>query len=140
MLEGLQTEIDTHPELTGASPKLVISKLNAPGSALIEAWITNPERVLVSINEIYTYYICDETLANLISYLQQPGNEVIALRMDKATHLDMSSSLVTTLLYQLLTDEVCTQMEYNTLIRLGQIKKSRAEELFDRKLTEEDFA
>lgn len=139
MLSGLQEEINQHPNLVGASPQLVISKLNAPGSALTEALITNPERVLMSINEIYTYYICDATLANLISYLQQPGNEVIALRMDKATHLDMSSLLVTTLLYQLLEDEVCTQMEYNTLIRLGQIKKSRAEELFDRKLTEEDF-
>ena len=139
MLEGLQTEINKWYDLTGASPNLIMNALNAPGSAEIETWITNSEKVLVSINEIYTYYISDTTIANLISYLQQPGNEVIALRLDKATHLDMSSSLVINILYGLVTNEICTQTEYDNLIRLGQIKQSRAEELFGRKLTKEDF-
>lgn len=139
MLEGLQTEIDNWPSLSGASPRIIITTLNSPGTAEIETWISNPEKVLVSINEIYTYYICDATIAKLISFLQQPGNEVIALRLDKATHLDMTSSLVINILQKLITNEICTQTEYDNLIRLGQIKQSRAEELFGRKLILEDF-
>ena len=139
MLEGLQTEIDTHPELTGASKQIKMDFLNAPGSANVEAWITAPDPVLVSLNVIYTYYISDESLGKLIAYLQDSANAVMALRLDKAAHIDMTATVVINILGTLFDADVCTQSEHDALIRLGQVKKSRAEELFGRKLTLEDF-
>lgn len=139
MLEGLQDEINNWPALIGASQKIIMATLNAPGSAQVEEWITSPSAVLKSLNEIYTYYISDETLGRLINYLQQPENAVMALRLEKATHLDLATDLVITMLGQLLSDEICTQAEYGALIRIGQVKRSRSEELFGRKLTLEDF-
>lgn len=139
MLEGLQEEIYLHPELSGASNKIIMNFLNEPGTAIIEEWITAPYIVLKSLNEIYTYYISDDTIGKLVTYLQQSENAVMAARMEKASHLDLSSSLVINILNQLLSDGICTQTEYDNIIQLGQIKKSRAEELFGRKITIEDF-
>jgi len=39
MLSGLQTEINNWPELGGASNKIIMTTLNAPGSAQVEEWI-----------------------------------------------------------------------------------------------------
>lgn len=139
MLNGLQTEIDQHPELTGASPRIIMAALNAPGSAQIEEWIPAPGEVLKSLNEIYTYYISDASMARLITHLQQPENAVTALRLEKAQNIDLSAPLVISMLGDLLTSGVCTQAEYDILIRLGQVQKSRSEELFGRKITMEDF-
>lgn len=139
MLNGLQAEIDKHPDLSGASPRIVMEALNAPGSAQVEVWITAPGGVLKSLNEIYTYYISDASLARLITYLQQPENAVTALRLEKAQSIDLAAPLVISMLADLLAAGVCTQTEYDTLIRLGQIQKSRAEELFGRKINMEDF-
>lgn len=139
MLNGLKTEINSRPELAGASHEIIMAALNTPGTAENEVWITSPTPILKSINEIYTYYISDSTLAKLIIYLQQPENAVMALRLEKATHLDLATPLVINMFGILLANGVCTQAEHDALIRLGQIKKSRAEELFGRKLTLEDF-
>lgn len=139
MLDGLQAEIENWPILSGAGHKIMMSVLNEPGSASVEAWITSPTPVLKSLNEIYTYYVSDETLGKLLTLLSQEGNEVLALRLDKATHLDLTTPLVINLLGQLLSGGICTQSEHDALLRLGQIQKSRAEELFGRKLTLEDF-
>jgi hypothetical protein len=139
MLDGLQTEIDKYPVLTNAGAKAVMAKLNEPGSALVESWVTNPNEALYTVNEVYTYHISDESLGKLIALLVMPEYVVLALRLDKATRFDLSSSFVLGMLSNLLAGEIITQAEHDNLVRLGQVKKSRAEELFERKLTVEDF-
>lgn len=139
MLEGLQQEIEAHPELYGASPRIVIQELNTPGSAHVEAWITAPTPVEYSMNTIYTYYISNGSLQRLVTFLAQPENAALALRFEKATDFDLSSPAVLLMLSGLRDAGVCTEDEYVVLVRLGQVRKSRAEELFGRKLTLEDF-
>lgn len=139
MLEGLQDEINNWPNLVGASQKIIMATLNAPGSALIDDWVISPGPVLKSLNDIYTHYVSDETLGNLLTLLSQEGNEVLALRLDKATHIDLTASFVLNMFATLLAAGVCTQAEYDAILRLGQVQKSRAQELFGRQLTLGDF-
>lgn len=139
MLDELQAEINNHPDLVTASPRIVMGRLNEPGSALEEAWVINPDPVMLTINDVYTGYISNESLDRLIDFLADPGNKAMALRFEKATHFNLSSPIVRGLLAGLYAAEVVTEAENAALERAGEVLKSRAEELFDRKITLEDF-
>ena len=137
MLSGLQDEINLHPELTGACKEIVINTLNEPGSALVESWKINPEQAMISKNELYTHQISDATFRRLIDYLET--DKYMAERIHAATDFNMSSPAVRSMMGALYTGGIATEAEYNSLLRLGEIKLSRAEELFGRKITTEDF-
>ena len=137
MLSELQNEINLHPELTGACKEIVVNALNEPGSALVESWKINPEPVMISKNELYTHQISDATFRRLIDYLET--DKYMAERIRAATDFNMSSPAVRAMMGALYTGGIATEAEYNSLLRLGEIKLSRAEELFGRKITTEDF-
>ncbi len=137
MLSGLQDEINLHPELTGACKEIVVNTLNEPGSALVESWNINPEPVMISKNELYTHQISDATFRRLIDYLEI--DKYMAERIHAATDFNLSSLTVRAMIGALYAGGIATEAEYNSLLRLGEIKLSRAEELFGRKITVEDF-
>ena len=137
MLSGLQDEINLHPELTGACKEIIINTLNEPGSAVIETQQRNPEPVMISKNELYTHQISDATFRRLIDYLET--DKYMAERIHAATYFNMSSPAVRSMIGSLYAGGIATEAEYNSLLRLGEIKLSRAEELFGRKITVEDF-
>lgn len=137
MLAGLIEEIAAHPELTGACKEIVVNALNEPGSALVESWKINPEPAMISKNELYTHQISDATFRRLIDYLET--DKYMAERIHAATNFNMSSPAVRSMMGALYTGGIATEAEYNSLLRLGEIKLSRAEELFGRKITVEDF-
>lgn len=137
MLAGLIEEIAAHPELTGACKEIVVNALNEPGSALVESWKINPEPAMISKNELYTHQISDATFRRLIDYLET--DKYMAERIHVATNFNMSSPAVRSMMGALYTGGIATEAEYNSLLRLGEIKLSRAEELFGRKITVEDF-
>ena len=137
MLSGLQDEINLHPELTGACKEIVVNTLNEHGSALVESWKINPEPAMISKNELYTHQISDATFRRLIDYLEI--DKYMAERIHAATDFNMSSLAVRSMIGALYAGGIATEAEYNSLLRLGEIKLSRAEELFGRKITVEDF-
>ena len=137
MLAGLIEEISAHPELNGACKEIVINTLNEPGSALVESWKINPEPAMISKNELYTHQISDATFRRLIDYLET--DKYMAERIHTATYFNMSSPAVRSIIGALYAEGIATEAEYNSLLRLGEIKLSRAEELFGRKITVEDF-
>ena len=137
MLNGLQDEINLHPELTGACKEIVVNALNEPGSALVESWKINPEPVMISKNELYTHQISDATFRRLIDYLET--DKYMAERIHTATDFNMSSPAVRSMMGSLYAGGVATEAEYSSLLRLGEIRLSRAEELFGRKITVGDF-
>ena len=139
MLEGLQVEIDKHPELTGASRTVIMNALNEPGSAIAESWVVNPEPVMLTVNDVYTKYASNESLAKLIDFLDQPENKALKLRFDKATHFNLSNTTVRAMMKGLHFAGVITDDEYNAIKRRGEVRLSRAEELFGRKITLGDF-
>ncbi len=137
MLAGLIEEIAAHHELNGACKEIVINTLNEPGSALVESWKINPEQAMISKNELYTHQISDATFRRLIDYLET--DKYMAERIHEATDFNMSSPAVRTIMGSLYAAGIATESEYNSLLRLGEIKMSRAEELFGRNITVEDF-
>jgi len=139
MLVGLQEEIDKHPELVGASKEIIIKTLNKEGSAEVKTWVINPSPVMRTINDVYTKYISDASLTRLIDFLDQSENKALKLRFDKATHFNLSNDVVRTLMTRLHAAGIITDDEYNVLKRAGEVRLSRAEELFGRKITIEDF-
>lgn len=144
MLTGLQDEI-TAQGLTGASNRIVIEKLNTPGTAQIATWVVKQGEALISKNELFTYKISNETFVKLIDYLGTEAGKYIKVRLDAADKLDMASSLVRVMVSALYAEGICTEAEYNALLRIGEVEKSRAEELTEavegtaRYLTMEDF-
>lgn len=145
MLAGLQEEI-TAQGLTGASNRIIVEKLNTPGTAQTAAWVVAQGEALISKNELFTYKISNETFVKLIDYMGTEAGKYIKIRLDVADQLDMASSLVRGIVSALYTEGICTEAEYNALLRIGEVEKSRAEELTEaaegtaRYLTLEDFA
>ena len=93
MLAGLQEEI-TAQGLTGASNRIIVEKLNTPGTAQTAAWVVAQGEALISKNELFTYKISNETFVKLIDYLGTEAGKYIKIRLDVADQLDMASSLV----------------------------------------------
>ena len=100
---------------------------------------------LISKNELFTYKISNDTFVKLIDYLGTEAGKYIKVRLDAADKLDMASSLVRSMVSELYAEGICTEAEYNALLRVGEVEKSRAEELTEtvegiaRYLTMEDF-
>ncbi|WP_321495646.1 hypothetical protein [uncultured Desulfobacter sp.] len=139
MLDGLQTEIAARSELAGASKKIIMAALNDPGSAETEAWVVSSAPVLVDKDDIYTYHISDATFVKLIDFLDSEAGRYMKARFDSANSFNLAATAVRTMLAGLYAAEICTEDEYKELLRLGEVQKSRAEELFGRFITAEDF-
>jgi hypothetical protein len=150
MLEGLQDEIKNWPQLLGASPKLVMDVLNKPGSFIgvytdDAEWTVKNEPAMISKSELMTRYLSLSSGQAFSSFLDKidPFNRYVnrLFSQVEGNGIDMSLGTVRdlfTYIYQ--TGSICTESEYHALMKLGERQLSRAEELFGRKLTEEDFA
>ena len=149
MLTGLQNEINNHSDLITASKEIVMQKLNADGSALVEAWAVidffeTPIRL--SKNTVKSTFLNMEQrkiLREMVASADAPeasdeikdfadlyiGDDVFFVNHP------MFRSLVDMLAGPLsLSDYAVVELK-----RLGERKISRAEELFGRKITAEDF-
>jgi len=59
MLTGLQTEIDAHPELIGASKEVIINALNTDGTAQTESWAVRDD-VLNMVDRLMAQWAGEE--------------------------------------------------------------------------------
>jgi len=149
MLEGLQNEINNHPDLVTASKEIVMQKLNADGSAMVETNDVIPvseNPIRLSKAFLLTTYLDKSqrtALRNMLTSAEQPeaGEDL----QDFATiyHSD-DVFFVNHPTFRSMIDDLATPLLLSTDIvtaikRLGERKISRAEELFGRKITAEDF-
>jgi len=149
MLEGLQTEIDSHPELTGASDRIIMAAFNEPGSAGIDEWVLSPTPVMISKNDLYTIYLGDASLAALLDFINgsETPNKLIKARLDAVIGESINLALpkVQELLMYLHSQGIGTTEETDRLSKKGKIKKAVAHVLTadepdgPRLLVEEDF-
>lgn len=141
MLENLQTEIDNHPEFLGASNKIIIETLNTNGSAEIESWVTDEKERLVPKGDMLALL----SLSSQVKFYDWMNAESDAAKgfslfYNAHEHFKCNDPVfigTMQLLYNPLA--IITETELNLILRLGQRKISRAEELFGRKITIEDF-
>jgi hypothetical protein len=143
MLTGLQQEIDNCPELTGASKEIIINTLNADGSAQTEMWIVIPiaeQKIKLSKLAVLTY----------LSPAQRAGiRAMLADTSDAAQDFKMlyeadNEFWINDLTFRSMLDTLGAVLSIDASViteikRLGERKISRAEELFGRKITTEDF-
>lgn len=150
MLETLQQEINNNwPQLIGASPTIIINTLNMPGSfkgVYIDdtEWRVKDEPSMISKNKLLTEYLSitsGQALSNFLDKTESFNRYVNKLFSNvEGDGINMSLGPVRdlfTYIYQ--TGSVCTESEYNSIMRIGERQLSRAEELFGRKITLEDF-
>lgn len=137
MLAGLQTEIDKHPDLAGASARIVMEKLNHPGSASTEELVKNENsRRLPKANLLAM--LDNGNIQKLIDFMEtQP---VMKLLFDSASSFDPSHSKFVEMISTLEGASIISADEKTAILRIGERLKSRAEELFGRNITMEDFA
>lgn len=125
--------------LTRVSKKIALKALNKPGSANVPSWIVSSTPVLVDKDDIFTYHISEDTFTKLIDFRDSADGKYLKARLASATALNMASTAVRAMLLRLYQAQLCTEAEYVGLLRLGEVQLSRAEEVFNRKLTLEDF-
>lgn len=144
MLEGLQDEIDSRPnDFTGSGNKFIMEKLNADGSAQTETWQTVPESEEIrhiSRGLLLTYLTAAQRkgLRDLMASGTDDGEDVKMLyeadniyRANNAAFIGLIDALAVALS---IDDAVVAEIKKH-----GQRSISRAEELFGRKITMEDF-
>ena len=149
MLTGLQDEITSRTDLATASKERIMQLLNEDGSALSDTWapidvFVNPIRI--SKNTVKATYLTMEQRKNLRDMLASAdtidasdalkdfadlykGDDVFFVN-----HPTFRSMLDTLGVALSIDPAVITEIK-----RLGERKISRAEELFTRKITMEDF-
>lgn len=143
MLNGLQEEIALHKELTGAAKEIVINILNADGTANIETWKTIPhteQKITISKAALLTYVTQAErkNMRALMASGTDAGEDLKMLYeaddvfwVNDPTFIGMINSLS---LAGIISVDAASAIK-----RLGERGMSRAEELFGRKITVEDF-
>lgn len=143
MLAGLQNEIDLHPDLTGAAPRIVMQKLNADGSAQLETWEKVPledRKIKLSKLTLLTY-LTPEQRTGIRAMLEgtSDAEKDFAMLYNSDNEFWVNDSTFRAMVDMLGTTLPLPAETVTTIKRLGERSISRAEELFGRKLTEGDF-
>jgi len=140
MLTGLQEEIDKYPELIGASKKVIMNKLNTePGQ--VETWIAQEGALKVPKGDIIAL-TSPASQAKLFDWMRAESDEAKGFSLLYYAHSQFKvSDPVFRGTIQLLCDPlgIMTEAERDAILRLGERLQTRSEELFGRKITEEDF-
>lgn len=141
MLTGLQTEIDAHQELTGASKEIIINTLNADDTAQTETWTVRDDIIKVPKGDMLAL-MSASSIANIIRWMRAEADDnalafhELYISHDQFTVTNLVFRAFIGLLHSL---GKITADEQTAILRLGERKISRAEELWGRFLTVEDF-
>ena len=136
MLEGLQEEISAHTEFVGASKQIIINALNEDGTAQVPASVTSdtPAR-LKKIT--FLSMLSSESTEKLITFMD--SQPVFRLLFESGGAFDAAHPKFIEMIDLLADNSIISESEKTDVLRVGQRDLSRAEELFGRKITEEDF-
>ena len=141
MLEGLQAEINAHAEFTGASNRIIMQVLNTDGTAQTESWAVNDTEIKIPKGDIMAM-LSLESLGAVLTWMRAE-NDVTALVFHEFylahERFKVTDQMFRTLISGLETGGLITTTEKDAVLRLGERKISRAEELFERKLELTDF-
>ena len=140
MLEGLQTEIDRYPELVGASNEIKMRAINS-ATAETELWVVRDDELKVPVGDMLALLSLDSQ-ARLYDFMQTDTNEAKGFKLFYEKHDQFKvADPVFRGTIQLLHDplNVLTVDERDIILRLGERLQTRAEELFGRLITAEDF-
>ena len=141
MLTGLQEEIDAHAELTGASKEIIINALNADDTAQTETWAVRDDILKVPKGDMLAL-LSFASQVKLYDWLQAGSDYAKGFSLFFYAHDQFK---VTDAVFRgtisLLCDplELITADEKNAILRLGERKISRAEELWGRLIVKGDF-
>jgi hypothetical protein len=143
MLNGLQTEIDAHPELTGASREIIMRVLNQDGSAQTETWEVKPlsdGKITISKAALLTYLTATErkALRQLMASGTDDGDDLKML-YEADDVFWVNDPTFRGLIESLTAGGMIGVDAANAVKRLGERQISRAEEVFGRKIGEGDF-
>lgn len=143
MLQGLQEEIDKHPELTGASKEIIISTLNTDGTAEVEAWDIIPldsQKISISKLKLLTYLTAEQRqgLRTMLAGISEVEQDLAMLYNSDDTFW-INDPFFRGMLRNIATALSMDEGIVTEIKRLGERKISRAEELFGRKIQEGDF-
>lgn len=141
MLSGLQEEINNHTELQTASKDIIINALNADGTAQTETWSVMSETVKIPKGDMLAL-MSATSIANVVKWMRAEADDnalafhELYLSHDQFTVTNTVFRLFINLLASL---EKITESERDAIMRLGERKISRAEELWNKKIEQGDF-
>ncbi len=137
---ALQIEIDSNPALTGAGVGVIFQRLNAEGSALVESWRVSPQPKPVGKEDFLAALTIAEAAA-LQDLIDSPTTEGKALKfkLSQSNSIDMSRAGNRDFVTQLQQLTVLTATTADALLRLGEVKASRAYELWGEAVTLEQI-
>lgn len=140
MLEGLQTEIDKYPELTGASNKIIMDRLNIePGQ--VETWVVRSDNVKVPKGDMLALLSADSQV-KLFDWMDAKSDAAKGFNLFYFAHdqFKVADPIFRGTIELLCSPlELITEAERDAILRFGERLQTRSEELWDRSLTAEDF-
>lgn len=140
MLYGLQAEIDRYPGLVGASKKLICDTINT-APALIEAWVVRDDDHKCPKGDMLAY-LSQASQVKLSDWMDAKSTEAKGFNLFYNAHVQFKTTdPVFRGTIQLLHDPLAliSEGERDAILRMGERLKTRAEELFGRLITMEDF-
>lgn len=136
----LKNEIDGSPLLTGQGmDSKIMIMLNAEGSANVEAWVTSGMSKNVD-KQAMLNLIPDAELVAFDTLLNSETTEAKAMkiRFDPAATINMADERVRSDIDLLAVAGIISSNTKAILKRLGEVKASRSQELFNAQITESD--
>lgn len=141
MLEALQTEISSRADLAGASQKIVIRTLNSE-DADVETWVVSendckiPRGDMLALLSLASQVKLSDWM-DVKSTDAAKGFVLFYTAHERFKTSDSTFRATISLLHDPL--ELITEAERDAILRFGERKKTRAEEIVGHLLTEEDF-
>lgn len=140
MLNGLQDEIAVHPEFVGASREIIINKLNImPGSG--GAYVIMADALKIPKGDILAI-LSFESQVKLYDWLKAGSDHAKGFSLFFYAHDQFKvSDPVFRGTISLLNNPInlITEIERDSILRLGERLQTRSEELWGRSITEGDF-
>lgn len=130
----LLTEIQTDPAglgYAGAGASVIHALINAEGSASVDDWVLSPQPRPMDKGH-FLEILTDDEKAKLLDLMNSGTVEGKALKFDleQCSVIDMTRARWRQKVEALTTAEVLSTEARDAILRLGEIRKSRAQELW----------
>ena len=141
MLARLEEEINNYPDLITASKDIIINVLNADGTAQVETWIVIDDVLKIPKGDILAL-MSPTSIANVVRWMRAEADDnALAFHELYLSHdqFTVTNTVFRNFISLLTSLGKITDSECNAILRLGERKISRSEEIWNRLLTTEDF-
>jgi hypothetical protein len=136
---ALLAEIQNDPAglgFAGAGANPITQRLNAPGSAQVQAWVVaSTDRPVEKEKFLQLLTLAEAAAIQSLMDGATPTGQALKFKLTQSASIDMSKATNRGFMSELLSGNIVSQDTHDAMLRLGEVEQSRAQELWNEAVT-----